>query len=190
MTKQIIILLAFTLAACNYEEQKPRQYGEATALLNGQPWQAHAGAIETRFSVSGDTCANQKTLDIIINSVPPSGFDGKKLGINKIPQKVGTYLIYKKEPCYVNTLPGASFSTGADDILVDYWHVLESAYNEVPNNFVTITSIDTVKREVKGKFQITFLISPTFPKSKPSVPDTLRVTNGVFRCEYLNKRQL
>ena len=79
-----------------------------------------------------------------------------------------------------DSLVGASFSYWEADLALGYYTVLESD----SSSFVTLTSYDPVTKELRGTFDITFIVAH---RPYAGAPDTLRVRNGVFHTRVRDK---
>ncbi len=177
-----LLLLAISLFTCKKEEPQPRYKGVASAIKNGQPWSAYSGAGQTSTvgSRSG-SCAAFNTLEIGIGTYSKEGFRREDMLFNKIPTGPGTYPLQQFQPCWVDSLPGVWYTTVTDDgdVVGDVYKVVESE-----NNFVTVAGVDQRTKEITGTFQVTLAVA-RYPKTHPSVPDTLRFTEGSFRAKIM-----
>jgi hypothetical protein len=67
------------------------------------------------------------------------------------------------------------------DVLCDKYNVYEP---DSLNNFIDILAYNPQTKEIRGRFQITYLIDSTrlatIGRCRPTTPDTLRIQNGEF----------
>jgi hypothetical protein len=68
----------------------------------------------------------------------------------------------------------------ADQPLGGY-HILES---DSSTNVVSLTAYDTLSKEIKGTFNLSFIVSG---RPYPSYPDTIRLKNGQFSGKIIKK---
>lgn len=77
----------------------------------------------------------------------------------------------------------STYSTLRDDgdVLCDFYHIFEP---DSLQNFIIITYFNPQTKEIRGKFQATYLIDSnrvaTIGKCRPDAPDTIRIKNGEF----------
>lgn len=177
-----LLLLAISLFTCKKEETGPRYNGVASAIKNGEPWSAYSGAGQT--SVAGSrsgSCAAFNTLEISVGTYSREGFSREYMLFNKISTEPGTYSLHAYQPCWVDSLPGVSYTNMIDDgdVIGDVYKLLESE-----NSFVTVAGVDQRTNEISGTFQVTLVID-RYPKTGPSAPDTLRFTGGSFKSKII-----
>ena len=125
-------------------------------------------------------------MSMIATYYNDAGEERASIVIFNIPFKVGTYKIHRIEgtnqACFSDTVYayfGTSISDG--DVNGDFYLPLEEAQNQV-----TVTSYDPSAREVKGTFDVTFVIIDEHQRNKTvlQVPDTVRFANGQFRAKH------
>ncbi len=105
------------------------------------------------------------------------------LDFQKVHKAVSKQQVYKYDYSFTKIQKLSSgYNTLSDDgdVLCDVYHVFES---DSLQNKITITSFDPSSKEIKGKFEGTYVIDKTRIKCVPSAPDTIRVKNGVFHTK-------
>lgn len=167
---QIAFILLVLLAACSKEpEPEPPAgpwWGETTALENGMNWNGSPFAIFDKKDSS--------RMSIQIDSLKYGYFRCKNLYFSKVPVYPGTYIIDRS----VDTLIGSKYFYLDHDVLYGVYIVLESD----TTNAITISSYDSVSREIKGSFNVTF-VPEHLPY--PGAPDTIRFRNGQFHTKII-----
>lgn len=195
----ILVALSFLFLSCKKEtpiRQRPH-WGEVSAMVNGESWSnfmKYESAQETwpikiygyEGSDRSDHPCNLSTFSIMMHKLNPSGFDREWLVFAKIPARKGIYIPEGKPgSCDIDTLPSASYGTSQDDgdALKDVYELVQSE-----NNHITITSFDPVSEEIKGSYQLTFVIQSksAWP---PDYPDTVRFSRGEFHTKIIQKRE-
>ncbi len=89
-----------------------------------------------------------------------------------------------KQSLVINTptadnVPSADFYHANGDVIYDIYHLIEMDSVE---NFFEITSFDTQRREIEGRFQAAFALNAGFPTPNPAGdPDTVVFRNGTFK---------
>lgn len=113
-------------------------------------------------------------MDILIDSLKDGYFRCKRLSFHKVPVLTGRHLIDHS----VDTLIGARYFYVDHDVVYGVYKVLESD----STNAITISSYDSVSREIKGSFNVTF-VPEHLPY--PGAPDTIRFRNGWFHTKII-----
>ena len=172
---QIAILqLVLLLAACS-KEPAPEPpagpwWGETRALENNQIWQGKPYAV-----VSKDYPTR---VLIAMDSVSNGYYVTKGLNFYRIPLRVGTYPVLDNPPQIRDSVERAKYYYLDYDVLYGVYKVLESD----TTNAITISSYDSVSREIKGSFNVTF-VPEHLPY--PGAPDTIRFRNGQFHTKII-----
>ncbi len=151
------------------EEQNP-YWGTVTVDKNGVPWTALPSvSISPKF---------KDKLNFNFTQVDELGFKREKCGIIKVPAQEGAYPLSNTSIQVDDGLVGSNYFFNDYDLLLGYYDVLEAD----SSSFVTITSYDTLTREVKGAFEATFIV-----RQRPysGAPDTIRLRNGIFHTKVL-----
>jgi hypothetical protein len=189
IVRSIFTLLALVLLfACDDEKEDRKGWGTFSANINGTPWENfHPGGYEViegnknSFS-SGLPCSTSYSLGFGL--VNEDKFKRFVLSIDKIPLQPGIYEIINRisyhcddaDPAY-----GEFMTITADgDVLEDEYNVVETE-----DNFLRIDSYDSRTKEIKGSFEVTFVIQYRSPASESPLPDTLRFTDAVFHTKIL-----
>ena len=147
---------------------KPYPYwGEASATINGKLWTAQPSATVNYIHGHG--------WDIEIDSFY-SGILRQALGIYKVPFTPGTYPVINTFPQEDDSMVGGDLGYWTADQADGRYTILESD----SSSFVTMQSYDSITKELRGTFDLTFIV---FHRPYPSSPDTLRVRNGVFHTK-------
>ena len=155
-------------------------WGNVNAQKNGQDWVSEPkgwtltlyGVVETRGART-----KKDSFALLIDKFNQNNEMRERIGITGIPIKIGKYTIYTVTGASNydrDTVSMASFAlSGADgDVQIGYYNVLETEQNNI-----SVDALDTIKNEVRGKFNITFINA--YPKSGLQ-PDTVRFKNGVY----------
>ncbi len=164
----LMLACLLCLAAC-YRTPPPEDnspyWGTTEAIKNGTPW------VGEPFSFVNIN--HGKGLEIIIDSVYTSGFRKESLSFSKVPFQPGKSPLVNTFPQTDDGLAGAHYFILEDDIILGNYTVLESD----SSSFITLTSYDSTSKELKGIFDITFIVDH---RPNASYPDTIRFRNGRF----------
>lgn len=69
---------------------------------------------------------------------------------------------------------------------MDDGDVFGNVYNlDNHNSFLQITHFDCIRNEVKGKFEMRFVIDTILEKIDPIIPDTFNIYNGEFHTRLV-----
>jgi hypothetical protein len=162
------------LVSCSKEPQNTQPegpwWGEATAEKNGMLWKAKPYAFVNINHGNG--------LNVLIDSLDRDNLKREELAFYKVPFTPGTYPVVNTPPQVNDSLVGANFYYVEVDILYGVYKILEAD----SSSFITLTSYDTVSKEVKGTFDVTFIKEI---KPYPSAPDTIRLRNGKFHTKVI-----
>jgi hypothetical protein len=179
-----------TLLSCGKEDVGPKgpSWGTFDVLINGAKWNRtyHNGYQRVLGSEGGYSTAKpcQNTFYEVGSAIyNKDAFIREGLDFIKVPLIPGRYKVIKFSfECNENDPVYADFGTYSDDgdVVQDLYEVLESE-----ENYITIESFESKNREVKGKFQVTFIIHQRSVNDPSNLPDTLRFTNGVFHTKIL-----
>jgi hypothetical protein len=92
---------------------------------------------------------------------------GQRLSCSEVPNtvEVGTY-----------------YNINEGDTGIQQYTVLNTSKE---NNYLQIDEYNKETKEIKGRFQVTFVLK-YLPKYRKSDPDTVRFTNGVFHTKVLD----
>lgn len=167
------LIFFLLIASCGKEYQEPTispYWGEVTVEKNDVLWKGKPyAAVNKKFS---------DRLDIIIDSLDENGLVWEALSFYKVPSRSGTYRIFDTTSQEQDSLVGSRFYYVEVDILYGVYIVLEAD----SSSFITLTSYDTVSKEVKGTFDVTFIKGV---KPYPDAPDTIRLRNGNFHTKVI-----
>ncbi len=149
-------------------------WGGASAEKDGEAWIA--------YPACWINLIDKKNIVIEIDSFAKGQrlyYLKESLVIDKIPPMSGTYQVEKS---FVDTAgTNAHFSYWNYDELLGIYNILES---DSATNRVTLASYDTLTKEIKGSFNLTFLAQT---RSFPEAPDTVRFKNGTFHGKVVKK---
>jgi hypothetical protein len=164
--------------------------GFLTAKMNGKEWnKTYKNAYQVTMAIVGTTgsaipCDSYHVL--VSELYNNAGHLRQKLNLIKIPLKKGRYQILPfqngickdSDPVY-----GMFYSLISDgDVLGDDYSVLDSE-----NNFVEIEEFNQKTNEIKGSFQLTFVL--TGQARNNLLPDTLKFTGGQFHTILTDRRR-
>jgi len=172
MKARILNLLIFGLIIACQPGPGPFPAGRASAELNGKPW------VSNQSNCAINTACYKGRLGINLYKHRPDGTKESSFGFHKIPYQVGVYSVVPA--VYANfctdTFVNSSFNTLTPD-----GDVSKDSYGSVnvSTNYVQITDINRKTGEVRGKFNVTYVI---FIRQDRTSPDTIRVTNGQFQA--------
>jgi len=175
------------LTACD-EFTLPRvpSWGYLTADMNGKDWsKTYENAYQTvQGWHSDDNVAD--TYVIMADLYNPYGARRQELYFQNIPLQKGRYTILKNIPYenkYDRFVYGSLYTLVSDgDVSGDTYDVLDTE-----ESFFQIDEIITKTREVKGTFQVTFVIRK--PHYDTALPDTLRFVNGKFHTKIMEHKR-
>ena len=162
-------------------------WGNVSTDKNGQNWANEPkGWTLTLYGVVDTRGARIKkdTFALLIDRFNESNSHREGIGILGIPIKIGQYNILSTKGLIDNkqvdsTMASFSLSSEDGDVQIGYYNVLETA-----PNIISVDELDTIKNEVRGKFNITFINE--YPKAG-SPPDTIRFKNGVYHTKIHEK---
>jgi len=167
----LIILSALLIISCKKGEKIPIEpspyWGEISAKKDGITWTASPYAI---LNINLNTGNH---IDMSFDSITQGGILRESCGLYKVPLIKGTYPVVNTLISKKDSLVGGNFFYTEADILYGSYDILESD----SSSFVTLLSYDSITKEVKGEFDLTFIV-----KYKPykEAPDTIRLRNGTF----------
>ena len=174
-----IALLLLSLVACREDDEGMLRYendGEAEVLLNGELWSPQIARAAT------EECFENR-IGIVLEYYNDAGIRNKSLSIANIPLADARYVIQDLpltgQSCSQDIVYGLfSLPIGDGDIVGDYYTPIKDA-----NNYITITSYDTRKREIRGTFEISLAYNELegYGRKVLDAPDTVRFTEGEFR---------
>jgi hypothetical protein len=162
------------LFACKKEPAKPALpegfYGIASAERNGKPWTAHPAC--------WISLVDHTNLVVELDSFWQDFYFKESLIFSGIPPFLGTYKLHKSTG--VNDL-NADLSMWDSDQPLGGYSLIESDSN---TNIVSLTAYDTLSKEIKGTFNLSFIVSE---RPYSSYPDTIRFKNGKFSGKIIKK---
>lgn len=175
------------LTACD-DFTLPRQpsWGYLTANVNGKDW---SKTYKNAYQIiqgwnDNNSIAESCSLISILNS--PNGAGRQELSFQNIPCKKGRYTIIKNSPDnnqYSGFVYGAFYTLVSDgDVSGDTYRVLDTE-----EAYLQIDEIITKTKEIKGTFQVTFVINQ--PRRHVALPDTLRFLNGRFHTKIIEYKR-
>lgn len=149
------------------EEEPSPYWGEISALKNGEPWTASI------YATINDTHGAENWLHLIVSLFDETDIPREGLSFVKIPIGTGTYPVFFADIQEDDGKAGALHSILDFDVLLAAYYPIERD----STNVITISEYDEASGEVKGAFEVIFVVDW---KSESSFPDTVRFTNGVF----------
>jgi hypothetical protein len=188
MRTNFFALLLLIVTSCSvFQDIGPSKYswGSFSAKMNGKEWgQSYPGGFQ---EIRGDTFQGGNAEDqcpeenywISFDWFNKQGFHRENLILKKIPLMPGKYkVIPYSSKCQMIDPIYAIFFTSIDDgdVLGDIYAILPTQ-----DNFVQIDNFDNYTKEIRGKFQLTFVIKDR--GSNRILSDTLRFTEGRFHTK-------
>ncbi|SHI93270.1 hypothetical protein SAMN05444280_10850 [Tangfeifania diversioriginum] len=157
----------------NIERQVP-EWSKVKAQKDGQYWEAEAIAYRVEIGSS------YKIGEIQANIFNEYGFLRENLSTGNIDPLIGKQKIPGSR---TDTLYSRYITIMADgDVTEDQFIVLEDE-----DNFIDIQQLDMDKMEMSGIFQVTFVRDANDRITNPSLPDTIRFTEGEFHLKIVNR---
>ena len=179
----IVISLLWGAFACNGDDEATRpDYGTASALLNGEPW-------DIRPIGAGTSPCYPNTLSMRFEHYSEDGGLISAFAFTNFPAQAGKYYLYRhilgRQDCGTDST-SASFGT-----LLQGGHVLGEAFHvvEAANNRFVVTSYDSVAQRINGEFRVTMAINRAFSIDTLDFPDTLRITDGKFSVKIIPEEE-
>lgn len=176
--RQILISLMFLVffEACKKNtDPKPSlpegYFGEVVTERNGKKW--------TGYTACWIDIIDQKNININLDSFENGYFLRESLTLYTIPPKTGTYKVYRLAPS--KTKLHSSFGVWEGDLPLGEYEILEA---DSATNTVTLSTYDTLSKEIKGTFNLSFIVTD---KPYPTYPDTIRLKNGKFSGKLIKK---
>jgi len=170
-----LLLGPLSVASCEKDKvetpQPPEYWGEASALLDGNP---------VDFSVYATHVNGEAHLSIFIDTLSEEGFTRGSIFFDFIPAHIGKYGL-RKEYDEEKKLPYAGYSaSGSDgDAVLAHYHLVERD----TLNYVDLISLEDVSQEISGTFEAYFAIDTIFKDLQPQLADTLKFTQGYFHTK-------
>lgn len=191
MRTNFFILFLLIVTSCSvFQDIGPSKYswGSFSAQMNGKVWGQNYpnGFQEIRGDTfQGGNAENQcleESHSISFDWFNKQGFHRENLILRKIPLLSGKYkVIPNPSKCKMTDPIYAMFYTSTDDgdVLGDIYTILPTQ-----DNFVQIDNYDNYTKEIRGKFQLTFVIKSI--GANHVLPDTLQFTEGSFHTKIKN----
>lgn len=171
ITTLLLCLVCIFLSNCEksanpYPDLPEEYWGTATAKLNGKEWTADCASFIDKenpghWSLSFSVFKN--------NYYFLGGLSFYNVTAQTDSSDVTKYIFEEK-----GGVRGYYSLFDADTALGDY-HIL----NDAEPNYFTVDSYDSVSREIKGRFEVTFLVNHA---PDANAPDTVRFTEGKFHA--------
>lgn len=171
----VLVLLVLALSTCRKEEGFDEYgfFGEGTAYLNGAAWSGKTGVFFTDVFCAPDSCIGIKLLYRNKN-----GYLRGDITLNHVPLQVGRQTLNYAWPVSQDVYCALSYSTWADDgdiVTGDY-----SVFEQNDSNYLEILELNLKTGDISGRFQAA-VARHEFWTPAGQVPDTIRITEGVFR---------
>ncbi|MBX2889997.1 MAG: hypothetical protein KF734_03655 [Saprospiraceae bacterium] len=145
-------------------------WGDAAASKDNIIWEARPYAVVSKNFPD--------RVSILIDSLDRNNFLRERLSFYRVPPIKGTYPVLDAPPGVEDSLVRSKFFYVDVDILYGVYKILEAD----SSSFITVTSYDTVSKELKGTFDVTFI---TEIKPYAGAPDTIRLRNGSFHTKVI-----
>lgn len=160
-----LIFISAVFFSCRKNEENSDLLGVSSVLVN--EFDIHTLKVGTGTPFGKDSLM---LFEFFLND-ENSGARIFEFLVKDIPRKVGTSKVFN-----VNDLdiPAAYFISLDDDIMLDYYYVLESEVNEFE-----ITRFHDLAHEIHGRYNITFVVDTLLPKVG-GMADTIRIRDGRF----------
>ena len=175
----ILCTLLLSLFSCHKDDMPIYQagdmeHGSINACRNGKNWEASGAGYrymekKDLFQLDGATY----TYDGVLS---------EGWGINQIPLKIGKYTVFR-HPTGVGGFIGkttAGFTTivSDGDVIGDTYRLDESH-----NNYVEVTTLDTIANKVAGCFELHFVVEQ--PKKYEYNSEEVCFKNGTFEVDIV-----
>lgn len=168
-----IIFIVFLLALIGSCVSDHSEYGHATALKNGEKWEAAGRA----FYWNSAGVLLDDTINFVFTTFSKAGYQRDGLSFFAIPLYLGDVAILQDEK--TRKISSASFGSKLDD-----GHVSGDTYDVIedhPLNYFELTQLNGETGLVRGNFQLAMVIDTSNGgKRVPSSPDTIFFTDGEF----------
>ncbi|MCE6990618.1 hypothetical protein [Dyadobacter sp. CY323] len=190
----LFIILLVVNIGCNLQyDARPKNpsWGFLTTKMNGQDWnktyrngyQVVQGLISTGAVGSAMPCKGEFYY---INSelYTDRGEVRQHLSLIKVPIVKGKYKVtpYINGHCSDSDPVYGILYTQFGDVMDDQYNILTSE-----SNFLQIDSYDDKSKEIKGTFQLTFVLERA--GSGQTLPDTIRFREGKFHTKIMDLRR-
>ncbi len=176
----VATFLLFVFAKCKKDELEPEGnfFGYAKAEINGIPMNFNKANGGLLYNLSDSISVNLEKWNGLVLT--------ESISIQKIYKWSNlSQKIYKYDysAIKINKLSSGYVTLRDDgDVICDVYNVYEP---DSLQNYITITSYNSQTNEIKGRFQVTYLIDSSRVanrgrKCRPTAPDTIRIRNGEF----------
>jgi hypothetical protein len=146
-------------------------WGEASAQKNGQLWTANPACYISII--------DGKTINLQLDSFFAEYYLKEALHFSGIPFDTGTYEVARLDITQDENVE-ASHGYFDDDVSIGAYQILETD----GSNFLVLESYDILSKEIKRKFDLTFIVSK---RPYPGAPDTIRFREGKFHGKLHKK---
>ena len=170
-----IVLFILCFAFCKKDPGLPDisspYWGEAFSEKNGNTWIASPYA---KININ----LKNGVINLSIDSVDQYGILREKCSIYKVPPIPGKYPVANTFISTKDSLVGANFFYSEADVLYGVYNILDSD----SSSFVTVISYDTLSKEIRGSFDLTFIVGR---QPYMGAPDTIRLRKGSFHTKVI-----
>lgn len=184
----LLLLMAFLLHACQDDAPPGDLFpvylpgntdnGEMSAIKSLTDWRASAQA--TYLNGFPDY------LEVDASTYTEEEYLRESLWFIWLPIRTGTFEIRTYDQTdtlqYQSVRANYATSTADGDASEDYYQVDTTAMD----NFITLTRVDTIAKEVEGYFTCSFEIATFGGKRNPLNPDRLKFSYGRFKVKITN----
>ncbi|MEY4905974.1 MAG: hypothetical protein RLZZ292_3789 [Bacteroidota bacterium] len=170
----LFLLILFCISCEKVQPAVGEYWGDIKATKNGKNWE--------KYLFTGMYMDNSTLFSLLFLRVDKLGQNREIIDIDRLPFKVATYN-FKKED-YSNNTTFFSYGTlvSDGDVPGNSYELFESS-NNIPNR-LEITKIDTITKEIWGKFSANLVVTK---RGENVSPDTVILTDGVFHAKLLKK---
>lgn len=168
------MLIASLIIGCKKDKTESiyPEWSKVNALKNDKIWKAKASAQIVK--------RNSGLIAIPADVYNDYGELREVLIFDYVPFEPGKYTLLKriKNSESLRIYAGYTTFTADGDVVEDRYDVLEEE-----NNFIEIDAVDRANLKMSGTFRVTFVRDPNDYVSNPSLPDTIRFSEGDFNLK-------
>lgn len=186
----LYFIFLIMLASCFFEDkQELINLGQFNVLQNNETWGSHYhGSQKTiigKYSPKTSSCSAFYSISFDLFDKDQVLIEAFSFIITDLSTEVTGFKTLTISDFVTNNWCESSqhvfsaFYTTHDDAIIDYYRVLETEVNHL-----VIESINQEKLEMKGTFNVTFVIDHRSVGST-LLPDTVRFTKGTFQTRIL-----
>lgn len=151
------------------------EYGEASAKKAGQDWSASAfGQLHS---------GNSEYFGVTFVTFSEDGFLRETIYLNEIPIRTGVFEVKRTIAGIYDGFVGSNYGTSLDDgdVADDYYYLDE----EIDDNILEVTFIDTITMMARGTFNLNFVRSENDQNPNPINPEKVEFSEGTFEVQII-----